>query len=213
LTTDHRFQFNNLVSLTNFFLSDAAIFIKVSNAKVMVSDWSSWPQLMNGQFCEPGASPNPNDPSNAGVMFFKWDTTPANLDQVPVGPLRIRGNDSSYGAVELDVMRMEQLDYMHAIELGASMEESILEKQREKEAKRDLHALAKRGITAPNCPTSGTLSNVVQYFLSDETGKIFHPNKLGHETMAGFAIDQVRIARADILGISPPGCAASALTW
>lgn len=37
----------------------------------------------------------------------------------------------------------------------------------------------KRGLTTPNCPT-GVLKNITNYLLTDNIGKIFPPNKLGH---------------------------------
>jgi hypothetical protein len=69
----------------------------------------------------------------------------------------------------------------------------------------------KRGLTAPSCPT-GVLKNVVDYLLTDNIGKIFHPNKLGHEIIASFAVDAVRQARASILNIPGPGCVTDRLT-
>lgn len=56
--------------------------------------------------------------------------------------------------------------------------------------------MSKRDPTDPGCGSS-SLS------LPDWIGKIFHPNGLGHEVIAAFALDAIADARADILGQGP----------
>jgi hypothetical protein len=85
LTTAHRHQFNSLADLTNFFLEDAANFATLGNAKLVVSRWDNWLQIMYGRFRE-------QENLSAGLKFFELDTSPANLGDVPVGALRIRDN-------------------------------------------------------------------------------------------------------------------------
>ncbi|KAL5346584.1 hypothetical protein ACLOAV_008291 [Pseudogymnoascus australis] len=59
-----------------------------------------------------------------------------------------------------------------------------------------LSEMSKRDPSDPGCGSS-SLS------LPDWIGKIFHPNGLGHEVIAAFALDAVADARADILGKGP----------
>ncbi len=87
LSTSHREQFNELVIQTNTAIELAALSTPVNNMKLMIADWDAWPQLTHGQMCEPGASPNPDDPSNSNLLFFKLDTSPVNLGDAPMRPL------------------------------------------------------------------------------------------------------------------------------
>jgi hypothetical protein len=56
--------------------------------------------------------------------------------------------------------------------------------------------MSKRGPVDPGCPASSIP-------LPDSIGKIFHPNGLGHEVIAAYALDAIGDARAAILGESP----------
>lgn len=195
LTTDHRETFNQLVRSTNAEIKKAAQSEGWINSKVVVADWSDWVYMTQGRFCEPGASPKPEDPSNKNLAFFKLDTSPVHLEDYPAGPLKIRSNMS--------------LDMATPDEIEAEMQ--FIEARRAADIAPYKMMYHKRGLTAPSCP-SGVLKNVVSYFLPDSIGKIFHPNKNGHEIIASFVVDAARQARADILGIPGPGCVTDRLT-
>jgi hypothetical protein len=125
---------------------------------------------------EPGASPvskayrspnnttltllqDPDDSSNANVMFFKLFTgiTPQ--------------------------LEARSLDYYQYDNATSAISPSILE-------------LNKRDPVDPDCGSSSIS-------LPDYIGKIFHPNNLGHEVIAAFALDAIADARASILGQGP----------
>ncbi len=164
----------------------------MTNARLVTAAWDAWGPLTGGWFCEPGASPRPDDPSNSNVMFYKLDTSPPSFEQYYTNPIKARGNVSEH----------PEEPFAEAAALGAGSEE---------EEVGPWELVHRRGITAPNCP-HGFVQNAVSWALDDDIGKIFHPNELGHEVIASFAMDQVRKARADILGIYGPGCAADQFT-
>ncbi|KAK0630522.1 SGNH hydrolase-type esterase domain-containing protein [Bombardia bombarda] len=209
LTRDRRNLFNKLVRDANhelkFAVYDGREKDGFSNARVVFADWDDWPYLQGGLMCQPGQNPDPT--KEPKLMFFKMDTTRVPLDNIPAGPIKIRGNVS-----DTDDMNLLEETVLEA-ELEAAWLEARTVASSIEEASANISyplplVLDKRGITAPTCP-SGVLKNVVSYFLPDSIGKIFHPNILGHQVIASFALDSARIARAGILGISPPGCAAT----
>ncbi|KFY41182.1 hypothetical protein V495_05035, partial [Pseudogymnoascus sp. VKM F-4514 (FW-929)] len=161
LSKERRSQFNQLVLDTNKAIKEVVEEV-AADAKTMTlvtADWDVWAPLTGGQFCEPDASPDPDDDSNADVMFFKLFTgiTP---------PLESRSlNTMQYGN-----------------------ETSVAEPY--------LSEMTKRDPTDPGCGTS-SLS------LPDWIGKIFHPNRLGHEVIAAYALEAIADARASILGKAP----------
>ena len=189
LTSDHREIFNSLVRDANAEIKKAAQSGGWTNSKVVVADWTDWVYKTGGRFCEQGANPNPVDSSNNNLAFFKLDTSPVNLGDIPAGPIKARSNMSLEIAAEEEFQRVRTAAEVAPYEM--------------------VHH--KRGLTAPTCP-SGVLKNVVNYFLPDNIGKIFHPNELGHQVIASFAVDAVRQARASILGIPGPGCVTDRLS-
>jgi hypothetical protein len=185
LTTDLREQFNTLVDNTNAALKAGVEAASVSKMTLVAANWDPWVTTMNGQFCQPGSSPNPLDQSNAGVMFFKLDTSLPTHDELK----------------RRDLWLMEQ----NLTSSDAFVEEELW-------AKAALyHELATRDVTSPNCG-GGILKNILSYFMTDGIGKIFHPNELGHEVIASFALNAVREGRAKVLDISAPSCAVNDLT-
>jgi hypothetical protein len=192
LTPTHRSQFNSLVTQVNSILESAAKGTTMSNAKLVTANWDAWAPLTGGLFCQPGASTNPSDSSNNNVMFFKLDTTPPSLEQFYTNPIKVRSNISNDP--------LEEPFYAAAL-LAGEDEEDV----------GPWELIHRRGITAPNCP-HGFVQNAVSMVLPDDIGKIFHPSELGHEVIASFAMEQIRGARAEILGIAGPGCAVNQLT-
>ncbi|KFZ19849.1 hypothetical protein V501_00466 [Pseudogymnoascus sp. VKM F-4519 (FW-2642)] len=162
LSKKRRTQFNSLVVDTNKAIKEVVEEV-AADAKTMTlvtADWDVWAPLTGGQFCEPDASPDPEDDSNNNVMFFKLFT-----GKTP--PLESRS---------LNTMRYDNDT--------SSVPEPYLSK------------MSKRDPVDPGCGSS-SLS------LPDWIGKIFHPNGLGHEVIAAFALDAIADARAKILGQGP----------
>ncbi|KFZ09525.1 hypothetical protein V502_08691 [Pseudogymnoascus sp. VKM F-4520 (FW-2644)] len=161
LSKERRTQFNSLVKDTNKAIKEVVEEV-ASDAKTMTlvtADWDVWAPLTGGQFCEPDASPDPDDKSNKDVMFFKLFT-----GKTP--PLESRS--------------LNTMQYDNATSVAEPY----------------LYEIAKRDPVDPECGTSSIS-------LPDWIGKIFHPNGLGHEVIAAFALDAIADARADILGQGP----------
>jgi hypothetical protein len=71
------------------------------------------------------------------------------------------------------------------------------------------HKLDRRAPAPPGCP--GDKPNVdiqpPSIGLPDWVGKNFHPNELGHYTVASFALQTLVDTRASVLDLTPPSCA------
>lgn len=112
LTQARQGTFNTLVANTNAKLKAAVASVsKSSTSTIVFADWSAWGQAVKGQFCEPGASGNPTDPSNSNVLFFKLNTA-ISLKELkrrqlePEAPSSVSNLTSTYGA-----WAMEELDF------------------------------------------------------------------------------------------------------
>lgn len=209
LSINRRNIFNQLVRDTNHELKYAVYDGRekdgFTNAQVVFADWDDWAWRMGGLMCEDGQDPDPTLTDK--LMFFKLNTSPANLGDVPVGTIKIRGNISDFDEpLETEAIDAELEDAWAAARTVALPTDDHLNISYPLAAHID-----KRGITSPSCP-SGVLKNVVSYLLPDNIGKIFHPNIKGHEAIASFALDAVRIVRANQLNISPPGCVSNTLS-
>lgn len=184
LTTDLREQLNTLVDNTNAALKKAVEAANVSKMTLVAADWDPYVTAVKGQFCEPGASPSPIDPSNDDVMFFKLDTTvPQYHDE------------------------LKRRDYWDIVQNQTAHDTITVEEALWAEAQID-HELDLRDVTAPNCGNA-VLKNLLSFLMTDSIGKIFHPNELGHEIIASFALNAVREGRSKVLDISAPTCAVS----
>jgi hypothetical protein len=181
LTTDLRKQLNTLVDNTNAALKKAVEAANVSKMTLVAANWDPWVSEMKGQLCQPGASPDPNDPSNDNVMFFKLDTSPpAILTLYERDDWNFMQNQTAYDSSAIEETLWK------GTEMGLEMQS--------------------RDITAPHCPTSAFANFILTRFGGDGIGKIFHPNELGHEVIASFALNAVREGRSKVLGISAPAC-------
>lgn len=187
LTRTRRAKYNNFVLAVNKVLKTAVISAGGSSrprvGTYVYSDWDPWLPVVNGHFCEDGGTPFPSDPENANVHFFKLNTPPAT-----VGPGKGRARRDMYG--------MESYNETD-VAIGDGFGESFyMDRAMETVANTSLE---NRATSPPTC-AKGIFS------LPDSIGKIFHPNELGHETMASFATNAIRVARAKILGLPDPSC-------
>lgn len=180
LNKDRRKKFNTLVENANAKLEAAVESVSSkSNSKIVYTEWDGWPQQADGQFCEPGASPYPNDPSNDDVLFFKLATPKV------YNPGTLYRRDGEWRAIE---------GYGNVTMAGAEEEEGALLGGLD-------GALVERDPSPPACSKSAFAG-----WLSDGIGKIFHPNKLGHEAVASFALWFIIDARSSILDVTSPAC-------
>ena len=70
-----------------------------------------------------------------------------------------------------------------------------------------LHALNPRAPAVPGCPSdSHSWLPSLGSLLPDFFGRIFHPNELGHNAIASFAIAKTMDLRAGVLGATPEVC-------
>ncbi|KAJ5933738.1 SGNH hydrolase [Penicillium verhagenii] len=172
-----------LLRITNAALKKGVEAASVSKMTLTFANWDPWVTLRKGHMCMPGADPDPADSSNDGLMFFKLDTSPWTYESTH-DELRKRDNGLS------------GLGWMTVGQNSTAEEE---EERRRWEAAMMLHQLAQRDITAPACNTSLT-AQLIGVVLGDTIGKIFHPNELGHQVIASFALSAALQARAQLKG-------------
>ena len=98
LTIERRKKFNDLVASINKAISEVVEeFDKDTTIKYRAtfSDWSSWPSIINGEFCSPdstGAYPDPDQPD---LLFIKFRTTVADSEGHDVETLKRRDGENS----------------------------------------------------------------------------------------------------------------------
>ncbi|KAJ1338606.1 Alpha-galactosyl-binding fungal lectin [Microdochium nivale] len=187
-----------------------------SNVKYKLG-FADWGRRVNGgvreQYCGPNSSDTYLDKSQPDQQFFKSDTTIWNVN--------LTESDTSLDfAPFLDIIHDEfkkrelnptsGTEWDELVEYGkshdAAMEEefrgSILYNSANPRADA-LHMLNPRDTPSPlNCPGDSDPAwndPTLCLGLSDTFGKIFHPNELGHITMARFALDRVMKLRAEAL--------------
>ncbi|PYH98156.1 SGNH hydrolase [Aspergillus ellipticus CBS 707.79] len=188
LTTDRRSRMNSLVDKTNAALKEGLEAASVSNMILVASDWDPWVSKRSGYMCMPGASGDPADASNDGLMFFKLDTSQAEA------PLHDELRRRSLG---------EESWLQYEGNLTAAQEEEE-EEEKWRQAML-LHELVERDVVTPDCD-NGLVKRLLGLLLGDGIGKIFHPNQLGHEVIASFALNAARSARAQSLDETGPSC-------
>ena len=183
LTTDRRSKFNALLDAANRVLKQAVTDApgRHSGFNVVYADWDPWVTVINGHFCEPGSSPNPADPSNENLQFFKLDTTKR---YVPGERRRGLGGDEVVDVYSNISLAEEASDFGNMFETTPV-----------------LSPLEGRDPPSSRCPT-----NPFGWLAGDAIGKIFHPNQVGHVTIASYVTDAIRTARAKILGLPNPDC-------
>ncbi|KAJ5621957.1 SGNH hydrolase [Penicillium herquei] len=186
LTTERRETFNDLVQKTNAALKKGAKAASTSKMTLTIADWDPWVKLRKGHMCMPGASPDPNDSTNDGLMFFKLNTR-SMKGNIVHDELRRRG-DGAGG-----------LDWLTAAQNITELEMEEADHRKIWEAAIELQKLADRDITAASCDSS-LIQKLIGVILGDGVGKIFHPNELGHTAIASYALDAALQARAQLLG-------------
>ncbi len=180
LTKDRRAKFNTLVDNANKVLQQAIASADGSSrpraAKVIAANWDPFLDQVKGHYCEAGSAPNPDDPSNQHLQFFKFDTSKKFIPDQKMMALRSIDANVALSNFSVKVDQWYEDPFM-------------------------IEALEVRDPRAPSCG-KGLFSGL----LPDSIGKIFHPNQNGHEMIASFVLNAVRSTRAQQLGLPDPSC-------
>lgn len=198
LTKDRRSMFNELVVGINDAIRDVVKEFRKKdlNYKIDMADWDLWPQKgVKGQFCDPSSSGHYPDDSQKDLQFFKQDTYVA-----PLIHDELRKRDPA--AFEKEE---EEFQAFVASLNKDNIYNSLLYRSSNKRAE-VLHKLDPRAPAPPSCPGDGDLDVTLGLGLPDTFGKLFHPNELGHKSIASFAISTAMDIRAEVLGVTAPAC-------
>lgn len=188
LTIARRKTFNDLVVQINKLIKDTVSEVADDSDfkyKIAFSNWDNWPPAKGGQMCDPSSTGAYPDPKQPALQFFKPNTNPD--DKFISDPDRRR-----------NLARQPQV----AERNRSSLYDSLLYKSRNPAAVA-LHRLDPRAPSPPKCPGD---SSSVSISVEDDVGKNFHPNELGHVTIASFAAATLMDARAQVLGVKAPSC-------
>ncbi|RDW86124.1 uncharacterized protein DSM5745_02766 [Aspergillus mulundensis] len=193
LTIERRQKFNNLVANINKAIKEVIHeyqhdpWIKY---RITYADWEVWArEAVKGQFCVPGTTRAYPDDWQPDLHFFRPS-------------LRSRGSDH-------DELKKKGLIYHKKVNETEIQEDELaiyntfLYKSANPAADA-LKALEPRTPTPPGCPGDDKASFGIG--LPDRWGKLFHPNELGHRTMASFVMEAIIAVRSGILGIEHPIC-------
>lgn len=224
LTIERRKKFNTLVEGINKAISEVVEEFDKDSAigyRATFSDWSSWPGIVDGQFCSPSSTGWYPDPEQPDLLFIKFNTAVSGTPPHDETKRRDLGNGSSSGvAVDVDTdsseqdagadeMRRRLEEYQEQIRGRLTRKhiyDSLLWKSANPRAEA-LHKLDPREPSAPGCPGDSLPGVPLGLGLPDSFLSIFHPNKQGHEAMAAYALQNLVYVRAQILGVDDGLCA------
>ncbi|KAI1931951.1 hypothetical protein LOZ66_006276 [Ophidiomyces ophidiicola] len=197
LTIERRKRFNKLVDDIN-----AAIRTVVEETAKEVkytigfSNWDPWPiDGVKGQMCDPISTGRYPDPKQPDLQFFKPNTY--------IAPV-IHDELKRRAAENVLVHDEKSIEGKGAVD--KRIYDSLLWKSPHPRAV-VLHKLNRRAPSPPNCPGDNDwIDPTLGLGLPDSFGKLFHPNELGHQTIASFALAKTIDLRAKVLGIEPQTC-------
>ncbi|KAI9041495.1 SGNH hydrolase [Aspergillus affinis] len=202
LTKKKRQKFNSLVTRTNDVIRkaiDAVVEEDGLRYRIRTVDWNEFPKSgVRGQFCQPGTKGMYPDPGQPDLQFFKTNT--AQIQDIPP----YTGEGKRDVAVEQAEDRL-----WYSSRIYKSINPVAL-------AERHLDP---RAPLPPHCPGDREKADENQleewlkdaieswgFGLPDGIGKLFHPNELGHATIASFAMQELINARSEELGTYNPRC-------
>ncbi|KFX89375.1 hypothetical protein V490_07060 [Pseudogymnoascus sp. VKM F-3557] len=201
LTVARRKKFNNLVVQINSVIKTVVEeTAKNSTYKYTVgfSNWDPWPSSgVNGQFCDPSSTGVYPDDSQPDLQFFKRNTNiPEPTDP---GDLKKRAAINASEELPVEVRRRNQQDEIY---------NSLLYKSQNPQA--DVkHKLDWRAPAPPLCPGDKDVDiQDPSYTTPNFLGKNFHPNELGHYTIASWSLQTIMDLRAEVLNVAAPSCPA-----
>ncbi|PLB45404.1 SGNH hydrolase, partial [Aspergillus steynii IBT 23096] len=191
LTRERREKFNSLVERTNGVLREAIKEVqrgKKIRYRVRAVDWNDWARHgVRGQYCYPGTKGTYPDPGQPDLQFFKGNT------------YRLPKKDGH--------------DELRRVKRQAPIEEpsfhDTLAYKSANPAAQAMNHLDSRAPLPPGCPSDG--GGFLEWLgldfgVPDNIGKFFHPNELGHTTIASFVLQEMYNARAEDLGTFNPTC-------
>ncbi|KAI2997014.1 hypothetical protein CBS147346_9006 [Aspergillus niger] len=193
LTRERRQQFNQLVVDTNKVIKQAIDDFVLEKGKyfprvhIRTADWDAFMKDgLKGQFCAPESTGKYPDPMQPNLHFFKPDTSIERHTELKAKRDNITDTSTSSSSTDDPL---------------SSFYNSVLFRSPNPPAAA-LHKLNPRDPKPPGCPGDGG----VGFGLPDRWGKYFHPNELGHKTIASFVLDGIFASRADFLGRKNPIC-------
>ncbi|KAK2841526.1 hypothetical protein FQN49_006175, partial [Arthroderma sp. PD_2] len=191
LTIDRRKKFNVLVDNINKAIRE--VIKDVSDEvdyNIGFSDWDLWAiEGVKGQMCDPKSTGRYPDKDQPDLQFFKFDT---HVPDWFHDELRRRNMESAYGR--------------EANHIDNDIYNSLLWRSPSPRAEA-LHKLDKRAPSPPTCPgDSYFFDSTLGLGLPISFSEIFHPNVLGHKTIASFALAQAVDMRAKVIGADPQSC-------
>ncbi|KAK1758817.1 SGNH hydrolase-type esterase domain-containing protein [Echria macrotheca] len=226
LTVDRRKKFNTLVGNINKAIKEVVTeFDKDRDIgyRATFSDWSSWPKISGGEFCDPDSTGRYPDPEQPDLMFIKfgttgWEvpphdqlkrrelanesTTTSPVNEPPVIPEAEQPDETTRRAMD------EYAKQLRGRLTREHIYNSLLYRSVNPRAEA-LHRLNPRAPEPPGCPGDGTPGMPFGLGVPDAFGSIFHPNQKGHEVIAAYALQNLVYTRADILGVDDGSCAAT----
>ncbi|KAM5444295.1 hypothetical protein MferCBS31731_000812 [Microsporum ferrugineum] len=191
LTVERRKKFNVLVENINKAIREVVKDVSDEvDYNIGFSDWDLWAiEGVDGQMCDPASTGKYPDKNQPDLQFFKGDT-------------HIR----SWFHDELKRRHIESVDEGKVNHINKDIYNSLLWKSPSPRAE-ILHRLDKRAPSPPNCPGDNDWpDSTLGLGLPDSFGKLFHPNELGHQTIASFALAEAIDLRAKVLGLEPQSC-------
>jgi hypothetical protein len=201
LTTDRRKRFNKLVLAINSAIREVIKAVQDEKSityEIGFSNWDPWVRDgVKGQMCDPSSSGKYPDSDQPDLQFFKPSTY---IQPIEHDELRRRKEE---------IQKMEENGTLPVVEnkVDPSIYNSILWKSPAPGAEA-LHKLDKRAPSPPGCPGDADwFDPTLGLGLPDSFGKLFHPNELGHQTIASFALAKGIDLRAKVLGQDPQTCA------
>lgn len=184
LTLERRKTFNNLVVQINTAIKNAIDDISSDSSikyNIGFSNWDPWVyDGVNGQFCDPKSTGEYPDSAQPNLQFFKPNTFRDSTE------LKRRAKFIQSSGRAMSKENIYNSSLMKSRNPGAVV----------------LKRLDARAPSPPNCPGDSGVSLP----LTDGIMKNFHPNELGHITIASFATAKIMDLRAIVLGTDVPEC-------
>jgi Alpha-galactosyl-binding fungal lectin len=198
LTIERRKRFNGLVIAINQAIRDVVKDVANEvNYKVGFADWDPWAiEGVKGQMCDPLSGGIYPDPKQPDLQFFKPDTHVTTFQRD-----ELKRREAEAKAMFPNGEPAEGTD-----SIDKSIYDSLLWKSSDPRAE-VRHKLDRRAVSPPNCPgDSDWFDPTLGLGLPDSFGKLFHPNELGHQTVASFAVAKAIDLRAKVLGLGSQSC-------
>ncbi|PWY71579.1 SGNH hydrolase [Aspergillus sclerotioniger CBS 115572] len=188
LTRERRAIFNKLVVNINNAIKDVIHGIRPHDnpePRLRTADWDAFMKDgLQGQYCVPWSTGQYPDPKQPYLHFFKPDTTNSGHYE-----LKKRDLINSISVADDAISAL----YNSTLYLSPNPSAAVL------------HDLNPGSSPAPpGCP--GDKGPSLGIGLPDRWGKYFHPNELGHRTMASFVLDSIITERSLTLMKPNPTC-------